>query len=279
MITEEKILTEQDDFPVEIFIRRNQEDKMVRNDHWHDCFELLYVLKGSAMYHGTEKSCPIQTGDFILIRCGEIHTVVCEPDADTDILVIKFMPSVISSPYHRLSDSSYISGFLNSGNIYHPEAEEEREIRGILEDIYTEYSRKQKAYELLVRSGVYRLIAVCIRYHMILLPGEAADSEYRAILPILRYIEQNYASDITLHQIADMLHLNYTYASRYFKKIVGRSFKQYLDYIRISEAEKMLLQDKEYAYLIAAKCGFSSQQSFIRTFKRLRGYSPKVKKC
>lgn len=113
---------------------------------------------------------------------------------------------------------------------------------------------------------------------MIILPEHVPDAEYQALLPVLRFIEKNYATDITLHQISEMLHLNYTYTSRFFKKIVGKSFKQYLDYIRISEAEKLLLNSRDYIYIIAAKCGFSSQQTFVRTFKRIRGYSPKVKK-
>ena len=50
MATQEKILSEQDTFPVEVFIRRNCEDPMRANPHWHDCFEILYVLSGQAEY-------------------------------------------------------------------------------------------------------------------------------------------------------------------------------------------------------------------------------------
>lgn len=279
MATQERLLSEQDTFPMEVFIRRNREDPMRANPHWHDCFEILYVLQGQARYIAEEKACDILPGDFILIRCGDIHTVVCPENGDADILVVKFMPAVISSPYHRLSGSRYISAFLNNDNVYHLEADEQTEIREILEGINREYTEKKPAYELVVRSGVYRLIAACIRHRMIVLPEHASTEQYDALLPVLQYIERHYDEEITLRQIADMLHLNYTYTSRYFRKIVGRSFKQYLDYIRVSEAEKQLLQGGDYAYIVARRCGFSSQQTFIRTFKRLRGYTPKVKKC
>ncbi len=279
-VTEEKTLTEQLQFPVEVFIRKNREDPMEENFHWHDCFEILYVLKGKAEYLSGAKQeiFPLVPGDFVLIRCREIHTIICSAQDETEILVVKFMPSAISSPYFHCSDFSYISAFLNSENVYHLESQEQNEIRKILESIYQEYSTKRKAYELVIRSDVYRLAAACIRHHMIILPEHVPDAEYQALLPALRFIEKNYATDITLHQISEMLHLNYIYTSRFFKKIVGKSFKQYLDYIRISEAEKLLLNSRDYIYIIAAKCGFSSQQTFVRTFKRIRGYSPKVKK-
>lgn len=279
MAMQERILSEQDTFPVEVFVRRNSEDPMRSNLHWHDCFEILYVLKGQAVYFTGDQKCEIRPGDFILIRCGEIHTVVCPEGEDADILVVKFMPAVTSSPYHRLSGSRYISAFLNNDSVYHLEADEQTEIRQILGEINREYAEKKPAYELVVRSGVYRLIASCIRHHMIVLPEHASTEQYDALLPVLQYIERHYDEEITLRQIADMLHLNYTYTSRYFRKIVGRSFKQYLDYIRVSEAEKQMLRGGDYAYIVARRCGFSSQQTFIRTFKRLRGYTPKVKKC
>jgi len=160
-----------------------------------------------------------------------------------------------------------------------PQADEQREIRQILGEINREYAEKKPAYELVVRGGVYRLIAACIRYHMIVLPEHASTEQYDALLPVLQYIERHYDEEISrCGRSADMLYLNYTYTSRYFRKIVGRSFKQYLDYIRVSEAEKQLLRGGDYAYIVARRCGFSSQQTFIRTFKRLRGYTPRVKK-
>ena len=64
--------------------------------HWHDCFEILYVLSGQAEYFAEDQKCEIRPGDFILIRCGEIHTVVCPEGGDADILVVKFMPLALS---------------------------------------------------------------------------------------------------------------------------------------------------------------------------------------
>ena len=59
MATQERLLSEQDTFPVEVFIRRNREDPMRANPHWHDCFEILYVLQGQARYIAEEKACDI----------------------------------------------------------------------------------------------------------------------------------------------------------------------------------------------------------------------------
>ena len=44
---------------IRVFIRRNREDPMRANPHWHDCFEILYVLQGQARYIAEEKACDI----------------------------------------------------------------------------------------------------------------------------------------------------------------------------------------------------------------------------
>lgn len=76
-----------------------------------------------------------------------------------------------------------------------------------------------------------------------------------------------------------MLHLNYTYTSRYFRKIVGRSFKQYLDYIRVSEAEKQLLRGGDYAYIVARRCGFSQSADLYPDLQAPARLYPQGKKA
>ncbi len=280
MAAEEKILTEHDDFPVEIFIQDNQKRHIVSPEHWHICYEILYVLEGSAKHIVNQQEYRISSGDFVLIRCQEVHATFCRPSEDTKIMVVKFIPSIISEQFYRLSGSRYISAFLsdNSRNVYHLSGSEADEIKRVLNKLYLEYEHKNAAYELMIKSGVYELIACCVRFGLIMLPNALEICDYEKFLQVLIYIENHYRENITLQTVSQMLHLNYSYTSRYFKKATGKTFRQYLDYIRVCEAEKMLLNQKEYAYIVAEKCGYSSQQAFCRAFKRLRGYSPKVKK-
>lgn len=268
------------DFPVEVFIRDNRTENIISFEHWHTCFEILYVLEGHARHFMEDRDHDIRQGDFILIRCGEVHGTVCRQSENTRIMVVKFMPSLVSEQYYRLSGSRYISAFLNSGreSIYRLNGEEKQIIQAFLRELYEDFYGKGSAYELLVKSGVYRLIAYCIRFGLIPVPNAAAGCDYEKLLEVLLYIENHFQANITLRQVSEMLHMNYSYTSRYFKRLTGRTFKQYLDYIRVCEADK-LLETERHMFRVAEQCGFSSPQSFSRTYKRLRGHSPKVKKC
>lgn len=280
MAFQERTGLDNSDFPVEVFIRDNQEENIISFEHWHNCFEILYVLEGHACHFMEDRDHDIRQGDFVLIRCGEVHGTVCRQTENTRIMVVKFMPSLVGEQYCRLSGSRYITAFLNSGRtcIYRLSGEEKRVIQAVLQELYQDFAAKGSAYELLVKSGVYRLIAYCIRYGLITVPNAVSGCDYEKLLEVLLYIENHFQEDITLWQVSEMLHMNYSYTSRYFKKLTGRTFKQYLDYIRVCEADK-LLQTERHMFRIAEQCGFSSQQSFSRVYKRLRGHPPKVKKC
>ena len=47
--------------------------------------------------------------------------------------------------------------------------------------------------------------------------------------------------EIDLQDIAKLLNLSYYYCSRYFKRMTGKTFKEYLGFVRICEAEKLIV--------------------------------------
>ena len=54
----------------------------------------------------------------------------------------------------------------------------------------------------------------------------------------------------------------------------GSNFRDLLAARRIREAEILLLHSRESVSAIAARSGFSSMSSFLRTFKRFRSMPP-----
>ncbi|MFR2464209.1 MAG: helix-turn-helix transcriptional regulator [Clostridia bacterium] len=54
-----------------------------------------------------------------------------------------------------------------------------------------------------------------------------------------------------------------------------KTFREYLNFVRISEAEKLLLNTDLNITEIAMEVGFSSSSYFIEQFKQLKSISPK----
>lgn len=75
--------------------------------------------------------------------------------------------------------------------------------------------------------------------------------------------------------MAALCHMSYSYFSRMFKKVVHRSFREYLNYIRISKSELLLATTDLSITDIAMQTGFSTSSYFIQQFKLYKKISPK----
>ena len=91
----------------------------------------------------------------------------------------------------------------------------------------------------------------------------------------IRYISQNYGSDITLQKTADHVHLNSAYFSTLFKQSTGSSFKEYLNMVRVEESKRLLANTEDPIIDIAMAAGFSDQSYFSKVFRRYTGLTPR----
>ena len=96
----------------------------------------------------------------------------------------------------------------------------------------------------------------------------------KIIAAIKKYVRENYAR-VTLEDVANVLHMNTDYISKFFKKFTGTTFSDYLTRVRMEKAAE-LLQDIQYkTYEISSLVGYSNQFNFTRAFKSYFGKSPR----
>lgn len=89
------------------------------------------------------------------------------------------------------------------------------------------------------------------------------------------YIEEHYAENISLTDLADELGLSGGYLSTIFNQNMGYGFIDYLNMVRIERACSYLEQNYLKNYEIAYKVGFRDDKYFSKVFKKLKGMSPK----
>ncbi len=101
------------------------------------------------------------------------------------------------------------------------------------------------------------------------------DKNSDIIRKAISYISQNYNTNLTLEEVAGLVHLNPAYFSSLFKQSTGSSFKEYLNIVRIEES-KRLLANTDYSIIdIAIAVGFDNQSYFSKVFKKHTGLTPK----
>ncbi len=272
----ENIITHNLTFPVDIFLYNHERKFIVAEPHWHDCIEILYILKGTVEQQINDKYYLLHGNDIIILNVGDIHGTYRISDDDVEILVIKFMPDVIENGVSRIYESKYIRAFLNNHNNRSVriirDLKNASDIHKLMLGLYEEFIAKDSGYEIFIKGYIYQLIANLIR-NGIYTPLYK-ENELLSLDKLFEYIESHYNQKIKLEEAAKIYNLSYSYFSRYFKKVTGRTFKDYVDFVRISEVERLILSKTMNISEAAYEVGFCNISSFNRVFKRVRGYTP-----
>lgn len=91
---------------------------------------------------------------------------------------------------------------------------------------------------------------------------------------IIKYLNSNFANDISLTEVSDKLNINPGYASQLLKKEIGKNYLEYLTTLRIENACKLLKTTDLNVNQIAEKSGYDDFLYFRKIFKKSTGHTP-----
>lgn len=91
---------------------------------------------------------------------------------------------------------------------------------------------------------------------------------------MLDYLHEHYHEEINLTTLAEHMHLNRHYVSRFFKESIGMNFIDYLTSYRIETAKKLLMTNDKSITEIALSVGYIDPTYFSKLFKKEEGMSP-----
>lgn len=93
---------------------------------------------------------------------------------------------------------------------------------------------------------------------------------------IYEYVFENFNRPISSSNVAEIIGMDKSAFSRFFKKTHRKPFTKYLNEIRIGYACKLLLENKEGITSIAYLSGFNNVSNFNRQFKMIKGKTPSL---
>lgn len=101
-------------------------------------------------------------------------------------------------------------------------------------------------------------------------------SQHRKVIELaIEYMKQNYAQDLTLKHMSDVLCMNHSYFCNLFRQETGRSFSKYLTEIRIEKAKEFLISRVDLkSYEVADLVGYKDSKYFCQIFKKMVGVTP-----
>ena len=90
----------------------------------------------------------------------------------------------------------------------------------------------------------------------------------------VEYVEQHYQSELSVSQVAGELYISESYLGKMFRKEMGKSFTEYVNYVRIRNAMELLRKTTRKSYEIAQMVGIHNETYFSMLFKKTVGMTP-----
>ena len=235
--------------------------------HWHTSFELIMPLENGYRVNCGEETFTLREGDILIICPSMIHELFA-PETGERII---FQPGLqkISIKEMNLLTSVLSPAFLITPEEY-PQIIDR--IRQLMLEIEGEYFSGASYAEASVFSKFLEMMVLIGRNHKVFTRQSLGQTDTRQreyvekFLFITSYIDEHFAEDLTLEDVASLAGFSKYHFSRLFKMYTDNSFYKFLNQKRIDHA-KILLADPNLTVLeVATQSGFASLSACLRMF-------------
>ena len=271
-----------------VFLHKSNEmPEYVSVPHKHDAIEITYVISGECRYISNTSECRLRKGDLIIIDSDTLHmNVPLENDNHEEFIAYDcvFTPDfidtgLIGSRHFQDLNSSFIFRSLFSGK---EDPKPDMQINGsdsaefdeLFEKMHSEYVSMNKGYIEIIRAYLIELFIKIFRELDRSRSPEASDEMTGKINMVVKYLKDNYNTEIKLEEAALNSFLSKSYFSRLFRRVTGNSFTQYLHQIRVEEACRLLKTTEMPINDISVQIGFNDVKFFYLIFKRIKKMTP-----
>jgi AraC-like DNA-binding protein len=257
--------------------------------HRHSFFQVFFVASGTAVHEIGDRRFRAEAGSIFFVAPYTVHRVAFPADSECYVVYFstQFVQQQLGLPdeaalhdmdFHRLPElapfffqrhCSYQLGTSETAEarlhcLRMMEASEQRGIfdaaraRAELTLLLTLVAKKYlKEFQQLERATTGL--------------DHSVDRRARAAV---EYLKQNFRRTITLHEVAEEVHLTGTYLTHLLKQETGKTYKNLLDELRLEHGKELLAYTDMPMQRIAEDSGFLDQVHFTKRFKSYTGMTP-----
>lgn len=250
--------------------------------HSHPELELVYVKESYGKRIVGNSVEQFASGDMVFLGSNIPHVwlndeIYYQSNATlkAKAIVVYFNKDIFGPAFYELKEAQKIKSFFDQA------------VRGIVISGETNQLVAKKLEKLVQKkdfemiSGLFKILAILSEstdtafinneFYMPITENSKKDR----LSAVFDYLEKNYNDEISLFKIAEIANLTPTSFCRMFKLKTNKSFVEYLNEIRISNACKLLIETDRGIAEIAYKCGYKTVSNFNQLFKKITGITPK----
>lgn len=238
------------------------EEKLDYFAHIHEDIELVYVKRGDATAFCNGAKYKLTDNSFFMVFPNQIHHYT--DSVRGDYFVIKINPSQLLSYNNIFLEGEPVSA------LWHFEDGEDDNTANLVETAFWEF--KRDGHSPIIDAYLTALFGKLLKHYKI----EKGKLSRDTVLRILQYCSEHYKERVTVGDVASKLSISRSSVSHIFSSRLGINFCEYINSLRLSEAEQLLKNGNSPITEISDIVGFSDVRTFNRAFLKRQGVSPSV---
>ncbi|MFC4710006.1 AraC family transcriptional regulator [Enterococcus eurekensis] len=243
--------------------------------HHHDFFEISIILQGESLYLIDGEWKTVRSGDVLMFNPGVDHAE-------------KQLINTYSHQLHIGIKNFKLYGleenhFPNSSSLLSIQ-DNQLKVFDKAWQLIEEFNQQQTNFHFIGRALVMEMMILLLRslekeeQFQDTAHTNQSDRMNQVVQLITTYMENNYAKDISIEQLATLYYVSPTYLSKIFKELTGVSPINYLIQIRLKNAHQMLEKQDLTVKEVAKAVGYEDAYHFSKSFKKHFGISPSIVK-
>lgn len=235
-----------------------------RRMHYHDFYELEFILEGKAETVINSMRFELSRGMMFLVRPTDLHCYDIAFGEELKVCTLRFSSAML--------DESIISLISGVRPIIAEFSEEYDFLCKYLSETMLEYRSRDSFSELIFAGTVQRLCVMLGRKCS--LEAIYPSSNNRIAAAAADCINRRFFERLSIGRVASELGLSPNYLGKVFSEQMGLSFSEYLRRVRLTHALNRVISTDDTLQRIALESGFSSPSIFTREFKKYYKRSP-----
>ena len=220
--------------------------------HLHQCYEIIFLYSGEMEVSVDNQVFTLTPGKALMIFPHQIHSL---RSTQSQHLLCIFSPRLVQAY------SNQHTGLIPQNNLFDTD-----------DYLMQAVARLDNESPMAEKKGI--LYSLCGQFHRQTTYVPHSTDKENLLYRIFNFVEEEFAGECTLVNLAAKIGYDYSYLSRYFKKAVGLSFNTYVNHFRLSHACYLLENERIPILSCALDSGYTSMRSFNRNFKLFFGTTP-----
>ncbi|MCI9146665.1 MAG: AraC family transcriptional regulator [Hungatella sp.] len=246
--------------------------------HFHDTFELYYLLEGQRYYFIDKQTYLVKAGDVVLIKPNQIHKTSMAGISYHNRILFQ-ISSQMMDPFLKACGMGTMEDVYGENAIIISIPENgQNEISELMFQIEKELKDRPRQYPVGVKLKLAQLLLCLTRHQKKAFfqqePEKALTWKHQKVHEVADYLLNHPESQESLEELARRFYISKSYLSRIFREVTGFTVNEYKNVNRIKKSQQLLLHSGYSITEISGLLGFENLTYFERVFKKYVDTTP-----